>query len=277
MRSPNRLHDRHSFFKYMSAATANIVLRHGTLRWSSPILFNDPFDVPRELSFGLGADDIVRALGRRIASLIESPPQDTTSLEPGLRLVVDTVKSGIADELKQKLLAGLDDVSTWHRPSGESMEALRQLWREWLPDHRILCLTESPAHAAMWYHYAEKYGGVVLEFGCVDDLDSAWLAAKPITYPLPKPAVYTADGWAELLTMPGQSAIQTILHTATYTKSPDWSYEGEWRVASFKRPTDTGNFTDYRFDPRELIAVYFGPKTSADDRQSLVSAAGTFP
>jgi hypothetical protein len=33
----------------MSAATARIVLADRKLRWSSPILFNDPFDVPREM------------------------------------------------------------------------------------------------------------------------------------------------------------------------------------------------------------------------------------
>jgi len=44
-RSSNRLHDRRSFFKYTSAATAKLVLNNRTLRWSSPSLFNDPFDI----------------------------------------------------------------------------------------------------------------------------------------------------------------------------------------------------------------------------------------
>ncbi len=267
MRSPNRAHERQSFFKYMSAATARLVLTRRTLRWSSPILFNDPFDVPRELSFGITPEAIVQALARRVAGLIETPPEDTSRLEPKLRLVVDTVKNGITSELKQELLAGLTEVAGSMRPTSASMDALREMWRTWLPDHRILCLTESPAHAAMWYHYADQYRGAVLEFRCVDELHSAWLVARPVTYPAPKPAVYTADGWAEILTMPHQLAIQTILHTATYTKSPDWSYESEWRVASFKRKADSGPFTDYKFAPSELAAIYLGPNINADDRQ----------
>ena len=240
-------------------------------------MFNDPFDVPRELSFGVTPEEIVQALARRVACLIQTPPEDMSTLEPKLRLIVDTVRNGITPELKQELLAGLSEVAGSLRPTSAAMDELREMWRNWLPDHRILCLTESPAHAAMWYHYADQYRGAVLEFRCVDELDSAWLLARPVTYPASKPAVYSADGWAEILTMPHQQAVQTILHTATYTKSPDWSYESEWRVASFKRKTDAGPFIDYQFAPTELAAVYLGPNMNAEDRAALGAAAAAFP
>ena len=123
MRSPNRKHDRKSFFKYMSAATARAVLTNHTLRWSSPVLFNDPFDVPRELSFGLTPADIVQALSARMAELIENPPEDTFELAPGVRLIVDTVKRGISPQLRAELLDGLKETAASHRPAGESMES----------------------------------------------------------------------------------------------------------------------------------------------------------
>jgi hypothetical protein len=273
VRSPNRTHDRQSFFKYMSVATATIVLKNRTLRWSSPVLFNDPFDVPRELSFGLTPEGIVQALARRVAALIEQPPQDTASLEPKLRLIVEAVKSGISEELKAQLLQGIQESAATHHPTGQSMDALRDMWRDGLPQFRILCLTESPAHAAMWYHYADQYRGVVLELRCDDELDSAWLAAKPVTYPSAKPEVYTAEGWAELLTMQNEIAVRKLLDVATYTKAPDWSYENEWRITSFKRPSDTGPFTDYKLHLQELSGVYFGPKISAPDREAVAALA----
>jgi hypothetical protein len=277
MRSPNRTHDRQSFFKYMSAATANVVLTNRTLRWSSPILFNDPFDVPREMSFGLTPGDIVDALGRRMSDLIERPPNDTADLEPKVKLIVDTVRNGIPPDVKVELLKGLKETASSHRPAGESMEAFRAMWRAWLPEFRILCLTESPAHLAMWYHYADRYRGAVLEFRCDDELDSAWLAANPVTYPLVKPAVYTADDWASLLTMRTEIAVQTMLNLATLTKPPDWNYESEWRITSFKRPTDTGLFTDYTFQQKELAAVYLGPMVDTSEREAIMSLAARFP
>mgnify|MGYP001600634068 CR=1 FL=1 len=275
--SANRRHDRQSFFKYMSARTANIVLTHRSLRWSSPVLFNDPLDVPREMSFGITPKDIVEALSRRMANLIEYPPEVTSDLEPKVRLIIDTVKNGISPELKVELLAGLKETASSNRPTSDSMDSLRAMWRSFIPDFRILCLTESPDHLAMWYHYADQYRGVVLEFRCDDVLDSAWLAARPVTYPSEKPAVYTADGWATLLTMPHKLAIQTMIDLSTFTKVPDWSYEREWRITSFKRPDDTGPFTDYKFHPIELAAVYLGPMIAVSDREAIVSLAKNYP
>jgi hypothetical protein len=47
-------------------------------------------------------------------------------------------------------------------------------------------------------------------------------------------------------------AAQKILDVSTYTKAPDWSYENEWQSVTFKRPTDSGHFADYKRDRREL-------------------------
>lgn len=277
MSAPTRIHQRQSFFKYMSAATARIVLVTRKLRWSSPVLFNDPFDVPRELSFGVQATEVAAAVHRRVRALIEQPPDDTSRFEPKLRLILDTVKKGIAPELLAKMLEGLDEVAATHKPTGAAMDELRALWRSWLSHHRILCLTESPAHAAMWYHYADRYRGVVLELRCIDELDSPWLAAKPVSYPEAKPAVYTTDGWAQLVCQQRDLAIQDMLDLATYTKSPDWSYEREWRIASFKSTSDTGDYTDYGFSREELGAIYFGPMVDADEKRELLIASGAYP
>lgn len=166
----------------MSADVARLVLTNCTLRWSSPILFNDPFDVPRELSFGITGEALHLAVGRKLTQLIESPPDDTTQMDPTLRVVVETVKRGIPAKLKAEMLSGLQDIGREERSEGGGMDAMRNLWRRLLPDHRILCLTESAAHTAMWYHYADKYRGIVLEFDCIDELESPWLIAKPVTY-----------------------------------------------------------------------------------------------
>jgi hypothetical protein len=277
MHPPNRTHNRESFFKYMTVAAATNVLGSGTLRWSSPVLFNDPFDVPRELSFGITPEDIVRALARRMADLIEHPPEDTSNLEPKVRLIIDTIKKGITTKLKAQLLDGLSDSAETLRPTGQSMEEMREMWRVLLPQFRILCLTESPAHAAMWYHYADKYRGVVLELRCNDETDSAWRIAKPVEYSVSKPAVYTANGWAELLTMRRERAIEKLLDIATYTKASDWSYEKEWRITSFSRPSETGLFTDYRINPQELACIYLGPEISETDRKTIVALAAAYP
>jgi Protein of unknown function (DUF2971) len=256
MRSERRIHERQSFFKYVSATTATVVLTNRTLRWSSPVLFNDPFDVPREVTFGFTPDDVFQAASRHLTALIECPPEDTSQLQPKLRLIAETMKRNGAPEIRVKLLRGIQELAPSYRPRKESLDEMREIWRRLLPELRVLCLTESPAHVAMWYHYADRYRGVVLEFKCIDELDSACLMARPVEYPVEKPAIYTAEGWAKLLMMQNRLTTEKFLELATFMKSPDWSYEREWRVTSWKRPADIGLYTDYRFDQRELGAVY---------------------
>lgn len=277
MRSPNRTHDRQSFFKYVSATTAGKVLSNRALRWSSPTLFNDPFDVPRELSFGVTPEQILEAIVQRLTDCIEHPPADTSELQPQVRLVVETVKSGIPENVKAELLEAFRETAAAQHPTSANMDELRARWRASLLDFRILCLSESPAHMAMWYHYADGYRGIVLEMRCVDALDSAWLAAKPVTYSPAKPEVYTASGWASLLTLRPDIAVRKMVDDATHSKAPDWAYEREWRVLSFKRPADTGPFTDYKFDARELAGVYLGPMIAPEHERQILELSARYP
>ena len=182
MRNPNRRHDRVSFFKYMSSDTARKVLAGQSLRWSAPTLFNDPFDVPRELSFGVSADELHRACLTALAMLVSQPPEDVTRYAPSVRLMLELISSGVSEEARAAILTDLADGASHEVPTMNAMNELREIWREWLPTHRILCLTESPKHAAMWYHYADRYRGVVLELLCLDETDSAWLTARPVEY-----------------------------------------------------------------------------------------------
>jgi hypothetical protein len=277
MRSPNREHERTSFFKYVPASTADKILANCSLRWSSPVLFNDPLDVPREIFSGLKLAKIVEALLRRISFLIEKPPDNISDLAPQLRPLIERIKNGVPPAVRGKLIADLRHTAVNEATTSAGMDGFAEWWRTSIPNQRILCLAESPSHSAMWYHYADKYRGAALEFLCSDEHDSAWLCAEPVSYPEAKPLTYTADGWAELLTLGMEAAVQKMNHLAMYTKAPDWSYEKEWRIATPKRPGDTGLFTDYKFHPEELASVFLGPLISAEDKATLLAAATKYP
>lgn len=48
-------------------------------------------------------------------------------------------------------------------------------------------------------------------------------------------------------------------------------------MVTFKNSMESGHFTDYRFDPRELVAVYLGPNIKPDDRAKLIAMASQYP
>jgi hypothetical protein len=275
-RSPRRAHDRTSFFKYMDAKTARIVLSSTTLRWSSPTRFNDPFDTPRELAYGVQPIDITRALERRFVALVESPTPDTSGLPPKLRIIVEAARRQ-SPERRTEFVAVIKAGFAGQHPSGDSLEALRAMWRDFIPDFRILCLTEDPESASMWHNYADAMKGAVLEFACVDALDSPWLTARSVTYATRAEEMFSASELAEILMMPPGKREEAILDWGTFRKSPEWSNEKEWRVVSSKRATAVGDYTDYPFHVEELSTVFLGPKMMPDDRDALIAEARKYP
>jgi hypothetical protein len=240
-------------------------------------LFKDPFDVPRELAFGLSYEAMGRAVNEKIVALLEHPPEDLSGLNATVSLMVQLASRVPLPEKRREFIAAMRDREQEQRYTGTGMEGIRALWRSTIPDLRILCLTEEPTHSAMWLHYADGYKGVVLEFKCDDDLDSASLAARQIKYGPNTADLFTAEGWAELIVMPPEAALKALFDIATLTKSPDWSYEREWRIATPKRPDDRDLFSDYPFDARELLKIYLGPLMDPICRESIFKAAAKYP
>lgn len=275
-RSPTRAHERTAFFKYMPAATARVVLSSATLRWSSPLRFNDVFDTPREMALGIEASDVSAALETRLKQLVLSPPTDTSGLNPKVRVLVEAARRA-PPETRPEFAHAITQGFAGQQPADASLDELRALWRGFIPDFRILCLTEDHASASMWDRYADALRGAVLEFACMDELDSPWLAARPVTYDTRPEDMFTARELADIILMPLPQTQNALLERATFRKSPDWSNEREWRVVSSKRASGVGEFTDFPFNPEELASIYLGPKMSAEDRAALIAAARAFP
>src|ERR1700761_9108487 len=68
-------------YKYTSLNTAKIVLRTGRLRWTTPPLLNDPYD----LSFGLYVDAEVKATTSRAIELLWGDYCDDSGPAPEAR------------------------------------------------------------------------------------------------------------------------------------------------------------------------------------------------
>ncbi len=74
-----------------------------------------------------------------------------------------------------------------------------------------------------------------------------------------------------MLILNQDAATKYIFHESCYTKTPDWSYQEEWRIVSFNRAGESGEYSDYKFNPKELSAVYLGPEISVEDRRIILS------
>jgi len=267
--NPNRLHDHHSFFKHTSSCTAKIILASRKLRWSMPKLFNDPFDIPPEIFDGINEPHLRDALVDRMTALVKEAilprPEHHTMLT---RLLLEMFRHA-DDKTKNELIAANEESRNDPVSLSEGFRLLREQWRSEYRDMRVLCFTERWDSASMWDRYSEGHTGVSLEFACLDEVDSAWLTAKPVTYSDEPLKCNTAEGLANLLLYNPDFAIPMIMEEYTHTKTADWAYEKEWRIASWKRPHESGDYSDYGFLPTELIGITFGASILEADKRDL--------
>jgi hypothetical protein len=268
-RSPNRRRDRKFFYKYMTSKVAKIVLATRKLRWSSPLLFNDPFDVTQELRLNFDEGQLNAVLIDRMASLMEQGDLSISVKNPVLAALLRVamratpeVRRAMASELRQGIITPT---------SGQiqSFTTLKDTWREMVPTFRVLCLSELNDVTPMWFHYADEYKGVVLEFSAVDELDSVFLVARPVVYQDTPPAIADANTWVSCMLGQGGFTYRDLFTQYQYVKTSAWSYEKEWRIVSGARPGESGFFGDYGFHLYDLTGIYFGPKCSAEDRSDL--------
>jgi hypothetical protein len=267
-RPKNWLHDRASFFKYMSADVALKVLNSRSLRWSSPANFNDPFD----MGFSLHVDiDQVRVRNLTLQSLWdvhyssqELPVgndlgrliRDSKGAFPKLsREKFDQWFAEAIDESLRKLLTSVDDFND------DFQNAMRGA--------KVLCLSERNDSILMWSHYAQMHQGVVFELTCVPELDSVWGAAMRVKYG-DMPPLYDDDFLVRLGSGQADVNPHDVTRKFVTAKAADWCYEREWRVVlHFEDPNQPTR--DIRFSPNELTAVYLGCRMSDGHKKEVAA------
>lgn len=268
--SPLRRHDRRYFYKYMSASTARIILATRSRRWSSPVIFNDPFDNTQELRLDFDDAQLHRTLNETFAQLIETGTLPSEDMDLRVALLLAAAAAG--PEEKRREVARAMREQPLPPISGAGMAMLKQVWREEVNKSRLYCVSEQNDIAPMWNHYADQYRGVVLEFEVIDELDSSLLVARPVIYQDGAPAISSAQNWANsMLRVSGSRPYAEMFFECQYVKSTAWTYEKEWRVVSGARRGDTGTYADIPFNPREASAVFFGSRCSPQDREDILA------
>lgn len=257
----------------MPASTAKLVLTNRTRRWSSPTIFNDPFDNTQELRVNFTDAELQRTVNETFARLIENRTRPNEKMELAVALLLAAAAEGPEDKRLEIARQMREQAMPHISPAGMAM--LRQVWSEEVGRARVLCVSELNDIAPMWYHYADQYRGVVMEFEVIDELDPGLLLAQPIVYQDEPPAISSAQNWADsMLRVTGSRSYAQMIEECQYIKSTAWAYEKEWRVVSRARHGDrgdTGTYNDIPFRPRELCAVFYGSKCGEQDRADIAA------
>jgi len=254
-------HDREAFFKYTAAETAKLIIGSRKLRWSSPLLFNDPFDHQAGLAFPFTGEEFsqafVEASMRAIYGDKSFDPPHRTKYGEMLRIARANRDRFPRGELEADLQAAAVEMAA-NFP--DLSETLNSKLTEQLTHSRVFCLTERGDNLLMWAHYADSHRGVAFKFRRLEHLDHRFLAAQPVQYTDEPVSFLGMQDYIDKLLGLAEHNFIPRLWDLTIRKHADWGYEQEWRVHfALRKGEDTGPLYSDDEEPPELFeAIYLG-------------------
>jgi hypothetical protein len=219
-------HNREAFFKCYTTESAKLTLENGTRKWSTPFLFNDPFDNQFDLDFPEPTDELVTESAQKfMEALMSSKPFAPNQFGPETA-IMEVLRQIHQDNPDLKYTE--DEIAYLEGGTLEGMQNIKKIASEAsaeihrvMADTTIFCVSETHDNILMWSRYAANHTGAVIEFRALLEADSPLLSARPVRYSKDMPRL-SYD-----ILMDSVQARSEILDTITLSKSEVWAYEKE--------------------------------------------------
>lgn len=262
-----------SYYKYTNTDTAKAILTHQSFRFSSPINFNDPFDIQSKLYTEFDINTFSSIVMSRIKDYVK-----------GKRLIPDSRSSegnGISDLKKAIELTGIHEskiepfliplIEEATKRFKKSLDYHNAVWLKGMKQSRVFCVTETNDNLLMWSHYAQDHRGVVFEIENINEEGNILSTIKSVSYndkPISYFSLEELINWTIFQIEPDFSKIMYSAHA--WHKSKHWEYEKEWRVVEICCESETPKlYLDRKFIPKQLKSIIFGCKTSDEHIQNI--------
>ena len=260
-----------TLYKYLSMDTAEKVLNNGTLRWSNPVVFNDPFDSKPDFEWSFSAEDLATAYGRYLAPFIESGtiPKDIHGASTQALLQMCAYES---PEFRKGLAAYFCDAATNQQAMANARKLMADIATTWNTNFtrlRILCLSKRMNSETMWAHYAENHTGIVLAFSKNGPHGLPGHDAHKVVYSNKTPGLPTLEAWTKKLAGTITKEFLCLFDDYLLLKKRSWANEHEWRMVSFDAPGVTGLYSYRPFPPSSLSGIFIGAECSAHAVQAI--------
>jgi hypothetical protein len=264
------------FYKYSSPDTGLAILRSKKVRYSSPLSFNDPFDVQSGLHFEFDLGTLHAKVLDRMHQLAAGPEEPAVDPEDIWGKVVLAARAhypthGFPRERWEHM---------WRESFGrltefiaDTQEKYQNHWRTFLlPGIRVFCVSEDKDNLLMWAHYARDHTGCVFEFWSLPDEDNALSVAEAVDYVDTPPPFFTEVEWLDDLMGVKKLDASALYRRYAHAKSTHWAYEREWRIW-YPFSKSSAQHDDVAVRESELRALYIGCRASpafAEEATSLI-------
>jgi len=263
-RSPDKL------FKYCSAPTAAKILGNKTLRWSSPVVFGDPFELSHKTSINFDRDAILQSTIKLATAMIfaSERPRGDTPLINAIRRWRDEERFSAPEEAETVLGELLSKMVDYRM---DSLKKFHSQWVEYTRKIRVCCFSSRPDNTVSWDLFAAQHRGVCLRFQASNTAKTS--EPKPVQYKNSRPVLATLKQQIDaiLYNLPTAEPHFDELYSV---KSPARKLEQEWRCFRQTNNESAGKdtdhwFDDYAFPAEDMTAVCFGIQTSEKDKKKI--------
>lgn len=256
-----------NYFKYCSADLAILSLEVGRLSWSSPVLFNDPFDNQMNMLLEEDRESMVDDFLSRLEGAVKGEVTLDYNLGTDSQPVqmLQLIKDDYPDQYQNILTSVRASISESLNGIDEKFSTLTGPILRAFALLSILCLSKIKDSLLMWSHYADNHRGVVLEFKA-SSKESIFNQAKKVIY---------SKSFAKFNFKEMRDDSNSVIDKYVLTKNIDWNYEEEWRISipltDYKVPRELRSF-----DSNDLAALYLGCRISDSNKTTIVSLRNRF-
>lgn len=258
-----------TYFKYMTAPVAKVVIENMTLRWSSPILFNDPFDLKHYDPFDGHSKELLGMFATEVANMFSEnrAPKYGRFVDLFQKMYPAFITNNLnrdhvfsyffTEEIEQYIMDALKEEQTY--------------WIDRTRSFRVLCLSAKSDNLLMWSHYADAHRGIALGIRRVKERFTD--TAKPVEYKDARPVFLSAYDRVMRFTGQERPLPKTAVWELALTKSTCWEYEEEWRCLDDDE-NDYPLFTDNAIDGSDIESIIFGCQIDEEHKTSIIDLVG---
>jgi len=246
-------------YKYLHPDRIDVL--HGqSIRFSSPAIFNDPFELKPHLA-ALATPEY------REAHLIQILPEVLREEFEKLPIEFQEQSSfkALLDSLLNQLPEARQKIQNFEEHLIPKMQEIMDRKLEEMIG--ILCLSESAENLLMWAHYADSHRGFVIEFDehspffdCRLNPEDEFRHLRKVSYSFTRPSLILSD---------------VVDFTPFMTKGIDWRYEAEWRMIM---PLDTASSVIgegphavhlFEFPAKAIATVVLGYRMAEEKKENF--------
>jgi hypothetical protein len=261
-----------SLVKYCNTETGLKILNSQSLRWNSPHLFHDPFELNHRCKLDFTSNDLLKGMIKEAIGMLfgpSAPSGKNNRLVAAITRWREEERFASEDEAEIVLKQLLGQLAQQQQ---ESIDNYLAQWRQFASSVRIATFSDKPDNMFCWQRYAENHNGIALNFSA--GKDTALPEAHRINYNLAPPQLTSlkqqiAVGYGREKFPPSEVFLDKLL-----IKNKANNVEREWRCFSMETndagPDEQLWYSNKKFSTPELKAVYLGLGTSSQNKEDVI-------